>query len=122
MPESDTGTSWQEAVDGDYATYFRKNKKESGYIALDLGENTPYILTRVRYVPRSDTNFIIAGNHYRLEYWDGFMWQYVGEQTATDYYLDFQKVPAGRLYILHNLSEGIEERIFTYEEDKQQWW
>ena len=27
LPESDTGTSWQEAVDGDYATYFRKNKR-----------------------------------------------------------------------------------------------
>ncbi len=122
FPDNDNGTSWREAVDGDCSTYLKKSRKKDGYIALDLGENTPYILTRVRYIPRSDTNFIIPGNHYRLEYWDGFMWQYVGEQTATDYYLDFQKVPAGRLYILHNLSEGIEERIFTYEEDKQQWW
>lgn len=65
-----------------------------------------HTLTRIRYVPRSDTNFIIPGNHYRLEYWDGFSWQCVGEKTATDYYLDFQKVPAGKLYILHDLSGG----------------
>ena len=118
----DNATGWREAVDGDCGTYFKKSRGKKGYIALDLGENTPYILTRVRYMPRSDTNFIIPGDHYRLEYWDGFMWQYAGEQTATDYYLDFQKVPAGRLYILHNLSGGSEERIFTYEEGRQQWW
>ena len=122
VPENEIETGWEQAVDGDYSTYFRKDKKLEGYVALDLGERNDHTLTRIRYVPRSDTNFIIPGNHYRLEYWDGFSWQCVGEKTATDYYLDFQKVPAGKLYILHNLSGGAEERIFIYKSGIQQWW
>lgn len=122
VPENEIETGWEQAVDGDYSTYFRKDKKVEGYVALDLGERNDHTLTRIRYVPRSDTNFIIPGNHYRLEYWDGFSWQCVGEKTATDYYLDFQKVPAGKLYILHNLSGGAEERIFIYKNGIQQWW
>ena len=34
----------------------------------------------------------------------------------------FKKVPAGKLYILHNLSGGAEERIFIYKNGIQQWW
>lgn len=122
VPENEIETGWEQAVDGDYSTYFRKDKKVEGYVALDLGEGNDYTLTRIRYVPRSDTNFIIPGSHYRLEYWDGFSWQCVGEKTATDYYLDFQKVPVGKLYILHNLSGGTEERIFIYKNGRQEWW
>ena len=98
VPENEIETGWEQAVDGDYSTYFRKDKKVEGYVALDLGERNDHTLTRIRYVPRSDTNFI------------------------TDYYLDFQKVPAGKLYILHNLSGGAEERIFIYKNGIQQWW
>ncbi len=121
-PNGDSKTGWEKAIDGDYLTYFNINRKENGYVALDLGKKNDYVLTRILCIPRSDTNFIIPGNHYRLEYWDGFSWQCVGEKTATDYYLDFQKVPAGKLYILHNLSGGTEERIFIYKNGKQQWW
>jgi len=31
-------------------------------------------------------------------------------------------VSANGLYILHNLTRGKEERIFTYEHGKQIWW
>lgn len=122
VPEKKSDTDWQKALDGDYSTYFKKNKKEVGYVGIDLGENNPYVVSRIRFVPQSDTNFIIPGNSYRLEYWDGFVWKWAGEQKASSFYLNFSGVPADGLYILHNLTAGKEERIFTYEGGKQLWW
>lgn len=69
-----------------------------------------------------NVNFIVPGNQYRLEYWDNSSWKFFGEQIATDFSLNFSNVPTGRLYILHNLTNGVEERIFTYEDGKQVWW
>lgn len=115
-------TDWQKAMDGKYDTYFKKNKKETGYAGMDLGEKNPYTVTHVRIVPQSDTNFIVPGDVYRLEYWDGFVWKWAGEQKATSFQLNFSGVPARGLYILHDLTAGKEERIFTYDEGGQKWW
>lgn len=121
-PTKQTKTNWRMAVDGNFDTYFKKKKGEKGHICLDLGEDNSYKITRIRYVPQTDSNFIIPGNRYRLEYWDNSSWKLFEEQIATDFNLNFSNVPANRLYILHNLTNGVEERIFTYEEGRQIWW
>ncbi len=121
-PESDGANSWKKAIDKDYNSYFANTPEDENYVALDLGDDNPYMVTRVRYVPRSDTNFIIPGCRYRLDYWDGNRWKTVGEKKADSFSVDFEHVPAGRLYILHCLDGGSEERIFTYESGKQCWW
>lgn len=58
------------ALERSFKTYFKKNKGEKGNICLDLGRDNLYEITRVRYVSQTDSNFIIPGNQYRLEYWD----------------------------------------------------
>ena len=121
-PIKQTKTNWTMALDRSFDTYFKKNKGEKGNICLDLGKDNSYEITRVRYVPQTDSNFIVPGNQYRLEYWDNSSWKFFGEQIATDFSLNFSNVPTGRLYILHNLTNGVEERIFTYEDGKQVWW
>ena len=121
-PIKQTKTNWTMALDRSFDTYFKKNKGEKGNICLDLGKDNSYEITRVRYVPQTDSNFIVPGNQYRLEYWDNSSWKFFGEQIATDFSLNFSNVPADRLYILHNLTNGVEERIFTYEDGKQVWW
>ena len=121
-PIKKTKTNWTMALDRSFDTYFKKNKGEKGNICLDLGKDNSYEITRVRYVPQTDSNFIVPGNQYRLEYWDNSSWKFFGEQIATDFSLNFSNVPTGRLYILHNLTNGVEERIFTYEDGKQVWW
>lgn len=45
-----------------------------------------------------------------------------GTAGADTYGLDYEGVPAGHLYWLRDLTEGVEERIFTYEQGKQVWW
>jgi hypothetical protein len=46
----------------------------------------------------------------------------MGKQVATSALLKYTAVPTGGLYVLHNLSRGKEERIFTYENGEQVWY
>jgi hypothetical protein len=109
--------TYLEAMDSNLETYFTA---ESGYVGLDLG--IPRRITRVRYCPRSDTNFIKAGDTYELCYWNGEDWVPLGKQKARDQFIEFKNVPHDALLILHDLDRGKEERIFTYENGNQIWW
>ena len=121
LPETQTNT-YAMAMDGDYNTYFSKPKNTQGYVGLDLGPNGHSYITRVRFAPRSDSNFILPNNMYELCYWDKGKWISKGKQIAKDLIITFENVPSNTCYILHNLSNGVEERIFTYENEEQIWW
>lgn len=89
------------------------------WVRLDFGSSKP--IKRIKYCPRNDTNYILPGNEYELFYWDGH-WVSAGRKIANDYYLNYEKVPSGTIYWLRCLNGGNEERIFTYEDNKQIWW
>ena len=110
------------AMDGDPNTFFGKPKNELGYVGLDLGKGNEHYITRVRFYPRSDTNYILLGDTYELCYWENDGWKSAGIQRAGTHELTFKDVPQGTFYILHDLTKGKEERIFTYENDEQIWW
>jgi hypothetical protein len=109
------------AMDGNLETWFDKSRDSNGWVGMDLGVQNMSYLTRVRFCPRSDTNFILTGDKYELYYWDE-KWKSGGVITATDSLLNFNNIPSGTIYLLHNHSRGKEERIFTYENGKQVWW
>ncbi|MFR5357355.1 MAG: hypothetical protein ACLTHQ_03440 [Odoribacter splanchnicus] len=71
---------------------------------------------------RNDDNFVKPGDLYELLVWDRGQWYTMGRQVPDTYGLDYEGVPAGHLYWLRDLTEGVEERIFTYEQGKQVWW
>jgi len=102
------------AFDGDLSSYMVRTGA-----AFDFGR--PQKVAEVRICPRSDTNFIIPDKDYELLYWDG-EWLSLGVKRAGDYFLDFDDVPSGAVYWLRCLTEGREERIFTWEQEGQQWW
>lgn len=110
------------AFDGDLETYFSSptTNTDPSWIGLDLGK--PHRISEIRFAPRSDTNFILIGDTYELCYWVDGRWVSLGKQVADKQQLLFQQVPANALYLLHNLTKGREERIFTYENGKQIWW
>ncbi|MCX6327690.1 MAG: discoidin domain-containing protein [Bacteroidia bacterium] len=114
------GTPYQYVFDGNPETYFGRSRKGSSWAGLDFG--TPKRITKIKYCPRSDTNFILVGDTYELCYWDNGEWVSMGTQVAKDQFLLYKNVPSVGLYILHNLSRGREERIFTYEDGKQVFW
>ncbi|SHE82091.1 hypothetical protein [Dysgonomonas macrotermitis] len=111
------------AMDGDLETWFEKTKGPMGWVGLDLGKGNEHIITRIRFCPRSDTNFILKGDTYELLYWNRKIWQSMGTQIAPEYnILTYKNVPSGALYLLRNHTRGKEERIFTYENNTQIWW
>ena len=114
------GTSRALAFDGNPLTYFSEFDLNGAWVGLDLG--SPQLIDSIRFLPRNDDNNIRIGDEYELVYWDKGQWVSLGKQIAEDYMLHYTNVPENALYLLHNLSRGKEERIFTYENGKQIWW
>lgn len=66
-------------------------------------------------------NVVQVGDAYELFYWQNG-WKLLGHKIADTTFLKYQNVPGNSLLWLRNLTEGEEERIFTYENGKQVWW
>lgn len=123
IPKKNNMYTYAHAMDGNLETWFEKEKGTTGWVGLDLGKGNEKIITRIRFCPRSDTNFIIKGDTYELFFWNQKTWNSIEKKTALEYnYLIFDNIPSGALYLLKNHSRGKEERIFTYENNKQIWW
>ncbi|MBC8479718.1 MAG: transglutaminase domain-containing protein [FCB group bacterium] len=68
-----------------------------------------------------DIVHLTEGNEYELFYWhDG--WQSAGGITSGKDPIQFQDVPANRLYWLVEKESRREERIFTWDKNQQVWW
>lgn len=105
--------------DGDLLTYYLKPRGVDPWVGLDLGKAQRIV--KVRYCPRSDTNFIEVGDIYELFLWEEGTWKSQGQMKATDQHLDYKNMPGNGLFILVNKNKGVEHRIFTYEDGKQVW-
>ncbi len=62
-------------------------------------------------------DFIIANIDSAFEQWVS-----AGRKTAEGYELTWDDIPTGTLYLVVDRTKGVENRIFTYEIDKQIWW
>ena len=93
--------------------------KGAYWTGLDFGRAVAF--DRLTYGLKNDDNFIVPGEEYELLWWDG-RWRSLGRRTATDRQLEYDNVPEGSLLLLRNLTKGKEERIFTYESDRQVFW
>lgn len=89
-------------------------------LVLDLGSCRK--IGRIDYFPWNDGNFVVPGHDYELAYWDRDRWKAIARQHSTGYSLTFDSIPDGALLILHDLTEGKEERPFTLHNGKQTWW
>ena len=73
-------------------------------------------ISELNILPANDDNWIAIGEHYELMYLDKGGWISCGRKIATNKYIEYDNVPANAVYILRNLSKGIEERPFTYKD------
>lgn len=102
----------------------------NGYVIQHVQKTADNIIKRenrtavkeVRYTSRTDGNGIYPGHRYELGYFGSDGWQPVACKEATADSLTFESVPANALYWLKNLTEGKEERIFTYENGQIKFW
>ena len=116
----DAGFKAGSVIDGDALTYYQTKKSDDCTLTFDFG--SPVAVAKIRYLPRNDDNHVTAGHRYRLDYYDKDGAHPVGEQVATTDSVTFTGVPLGALYILHDLTKGREERIFTLEDGEIRWW
>lgn len=110
----------EKVFDGNILTGFRSVAPDDGWVGMKLKERTT--VSRIRFIARNDGNCIEVGDVYELVYWQDGKWKSQGRKKADSNNLTFRKVPSGCLYLVHNLTKGSEERIFTYENGKQIWW
>jgi hypothetical protein len=107
------------AFDGNVLTYFDSKISDYSWVGLDLGLKKK--ISKIRFIARNDMNGIQVGNMYELLYWqDG--WKSMGTKIADTTFLIYEDVPKNSIFWLRNLTEGNEERIFSYENGKQVWW
>lgn len=104
----------RQAFDESIRTNF--NAPAGSWVGLDLG--SPRRVTRVAFLPRNNFNVIEPGDTYELFYYNKG-WCSLGVKTATDQYLRYDNVPRDALLLLSNLTQGKEERVFTYENGEQ---
>lgn len=118
------GEDWakkETVFDGNVLTGFCALSPDENWVGLALNKSS--VVSKIRYIGRNDGNGIEVNDNYELLYWrpnDG--WISFDTKVATENVLCFENVPTGGLYVLKDLTKGIEERIFTYENGKQVWW
>ena len=113
------GYNGTEVLDGKYITYYESKKSDFAYLDFDFGK--PVAITKIKYLPRNDDNFVVPGHIYSLDYYDDKTTKSCAVIKAIADNVSFTDVPEGALLILHDLSGGTEERIFEYTNDKVIW-
>ena len=113
------GNDRSKAFDHNPLTFFDA-PCHGAWVGVDFGE--PIALDKILYVWRGDGNTVEIGDEYELLYWNNGGWRSLGKQKADRMNLVYKNVPMGALFWLRDLTKGKEERIFTYEDDRQIWW
>lgn len=73
----------------------------------------------IDFYPQNDANFILSGDTYELFYQDGINgWVSLGKKVATGETIDFL-APDNALLWLRDLTQGKEEQVFIYNNDRQ---
>ena len=108
------------AFDGSPLTYFTSSHFRKAWIGADFGR--PVELSELRFMPRNDDNHVTTGHTYQLCYFESGRERVLQTVTARADSLTFEDVPTGALYILHDLTAGTEERVFTVEDGEIRWY
>jgi hypothetical protein len=115
-----SGKTKELVFDRNPSTYYTAEEPSGSWVGLDFGK--PVNIEKICYIYRGDGNTIVIGNEYELMYWNDNKWNSLGRKTATGTRLTYEQCPTNALFLLHNLTTGVEERIFTYEKGEQVWW
>lgn len=101
-------------------SYYESKHQRNVWTGADMGK--PVSVDEIRFMPRNDDNHVEKGHIYSLCYFEDGKEKTVATMTATTDALTFKNVPVGALYVLHDFTAGTEERIFTYENNRINWY
>jgi len=116
----DRGRTKEAVFDRNILTFFDAPGMDDCWVGMDFGKAVD--MARIVYFPRSDGNCIEVGDNYELFYWRDHEWQSLGKRVGNGGVLNYDDCPDNALFWLHNRTKGTEERIFTYENNRQIWW
>lgn len=108
-----TDTEYSAIVDGDPLTYV--SVTSGSQCIFDAG--TPVTLGQISCIRRGDGNAIVPGDRYRINWWQDNRWNECAEMTADGISLKIDGVPSDALYLIEGLSRGVQNRIFTYDDN-----
>ncbi|GHT65344.1 hypothetical protein AGMMS50239_24890 [Bacteroidia bacterium] len=114
------GNEKEAVFDGNPLSYYDALTPSHSWVGMDFGG--PVKIRKISYTPRSDGNDVTPGDIHELLYWDNHRWNSTGKRQATDIKLVYENLPSGTIYWIRNLSRGRDERIFSYENEKQIFW
>ena len=118
---TEKGHEQAKLYDGDPLTSFTLQATKRGWCGVEFEE--PVHLSEIRFIPRNDGNYICEGDTYQLYCWDKNDWRMIAEKRGNrEGVLWFDKVPSDALFLLRDVTQGKQERIFTYENGEQIWW
>lgn len=107
--------------DGNVLSFYDSHDVYNVWYGWEL--ECPCKIAGIRFLPRNDDNFIREGEVYELFYWKRGRWISLGRKNGNvDGVLEYHHMPLHALFLLRNHTKGNEERIFTYESNKQVWW
>lgn len=112
----------QYCFDNDPLTFFEDARHGVGGKFVGIKLENPSPVSKIRFVARNDMNSIQPGDEYELLYWDSSSFKSLGTQISGDTIIEFNHVPKDAILWLRDLSGGVEERIFTWENEQQVWW
>lgn len=115
------GSTKEKVFDDDLLTFFDSPISSKGWVGMDFG--VPQKVSNILFTGRGDGNSIELDDVYELFYWDDVNgWLSLGKKKAHSFALKYDSVPTNALFLLKDISKGKEQRIFTYENDRQIWW
>lgn len=97
------------------------NTENHQWIGIDMGANSKKILFKAGILPRNNWNVIERSHQYELFYFDKG-WQSLATKKANGFDITYENVPHNAVMLLRDLTEGIQERIFTYRDNRQLFW
>ncbi len=105
----------QNLTDGNLLTAFFSKQHQNLIFELERTAS----IGGIEFYPRTDGNFVWAGDTYELLYYAGDEgWVSLGKKVAKGKSLTFQG-PKNALFWLRDLTQGKEEQVFFYENGKQ---
>lgn len=111
-------STYKAIFDRDPLTYTRVKRGHPFVIDFEKSVH----VSRLNCLPRNDGNGIYPNNLYELFYWHGEGWKSLGMKTTKELFIEYKDVPTNALFWLHNVTAGVEERIFTCENDIVHFW
>lgn len=118
IPSSNNCENVENCTDGNLFTALKGISKN---YSVTFTLERPQKIDSIIYVPKNDGNFVYQGDEYELLYYNN-KWVSLGCVRATGFDLQFNNVPNNAIMWLRDRTKGREERIFTVENGKQNWW